>query len=306
MSWETARRIWRQRRSSITSDTPADLDGGGTVGACLTGARASSVCVASGKGGTGKSVFSASLATCIMPRGRTLICDADMGIGNAHILQGISPVASFVELVAGSATATEILSHCSESLDLIAAGSGVSNMAELSSAELHKIALAIEELESDYAHLLVDSAAGISNQTLAFAAAADLVVIVTTPDVTAMTDAYAFIKVLLRGTPECQPLLVVNRAHSFDEAASVVHRIEGVCQRFLHRTPRWIGWVPEDDAVQSAVNARAPVVSHEPDSPAALALAHLALQVLEEMSRLPKRGLGRQLASRISYSPKLA
>ncbi len=304
MTWEQAIRFLRLPRIPGTVKRPVQSPE--TARSNLAKVRAGSICVASGKGGTGKSVFTASLAACLSPRGRTLICDADMGIGNAHILQGVSPERSFVELVAGSASPKQIVSRCSESLDLIAAGSGVSNMADLSAFELHRIAQALEELEQDYSYLVVDSAAGIANQTVAFAAAADLVVLVTTPDITAMTDAYAFIKVLLRSRPECQPLLVVNRAHDFEEARSVVQRMESVCQKFLHRTPRWIGWVPDDPAVQRAVNARSSVITHEPESAAARALEHLAMQVLEELARSPRNGLGRHLSRRASYAPKLA
>jgi flagellar biosynthesis protein FlhG len=306
MSWEQARRLLRMMRDERPTEGSYAPTAAGRREVGLAKVRAGSICIASGKGGTGKSVFTASLASCLAPRGKTLICDADMGIGNAHILQGVSPERSFVELVAGAANAREILAHCSDNLDLISAGSGVSNMAELSGRELHRIAEALQELEGEYSYLLVDSAAGISNQTVSFAAASDLVVVVTTPDVTAMTDAYAFLKVLLRTRPECQPLLVVNRAKDFEEARSVVRRIEKVCRRFLERAPRWIGWVPEDSAVQRAVNSRAPVVKHEPSSAAGRALEHLSLQVLDELSRTQQAGIGRYLSSRISYSPKLA
>lgn len=268
--------------------------------------RAGSLCVASGKGGTGKSVFTASLSSRLSRRGRTLIVDADMGIGNAHILQGVAPERSFVELVAGTAAPREVVARCDDRLDLIAAGSGVSSMAELSPFEMHRIAEALEQLETDYRYLVVDSAAGVSNQTVAFTAASDLVVVVTTPAVTAMTDAYAFIKVLLRSNPSADPLLVVNRAHSFEEARSVVKRMETVCQRFLSRSPRWIGWIPDDDAVIQAVNARAAIINHDPSAPAAKALEHLSMVLLEEFDRTRMRGLGRSLLSRVSYSPKLA
>ena len=179
-------------------------------------------------------------------------------------------------------------------------------MAELSPFELHRVAEALEMLESDYRFLVVDSAAGISNQTVAFAAASDLVVVITPTDATSLTDAYAFLKVLWRSRSAARPLLVVNRAHDFAEARSVVQRMESVCQRFLRRTPHWIGWIPEDPAVTRAVNARAAVVCQEPDSPAARALEHLSVMVLEELSRVHCEGLGHRLMGRVAYSPKLA
>lgn len=304
MNWQRARRFLQlgQERRDRNGRRPTDAAPSPPRGG-LGAARAGSVCVASGKGGTGKSVFTASLAARLSQRGRTLIVDADLGIGNAHILQGIAPERSFVELVAGTAAPREIVSSCGAQLDLIAAGSGVSNMAELSPFELHRVAEALELLEPEYRYLLVDSAAGVSNQTVAFASAADLVVLVTTPDVTAMTDAYAFLKVLWRSRPSACPVLVVNRARDFDEASQVADRLDTVSRKFQGRAPRWLGWIPEDPAVQRSVNARAAVVRHEPGSVAARALDHLTVMVIEELSRLRAAGVGRTLMSRVAYSP---
>jgi len=310
MNWEQARKLLHLHRED-TAGRPLG-EGPAAFPAAIPGgeeppvARAGSLCVASGKGGTGKSVFTASIAARLSHGGRTLIVDADMGIGNAHILQGVAPERSFVELVAGTAAPREVVAPCAEGLDLIAAGSGVSRMAELSPFEMHRVAEALEQLETDYRFLVVDSAAGVSNQTVSFAAATDLVVVVTTPAVTAMTDAYAFIKVLLRSNPAADPLLVVNRAHSWEEARSVVDRMDTVCQRFLSRSPRWIGWVPDDDAVGRAVNARSAVVGYDPTAPAARALEHLSGVILQEFERVAFAGLGRTLLRRVSYSPKLA
>lgn len=266
------------------------------------GSRAVSVCVASGKGGTGKSIVSASLAHALAQRGRTLIVDADMGIGNAHILQGVCPERSFVEVVVGGLSVLEIVTPCGPALDLLAAGSGVSHMAGLAPEELRRIAEGIELIEPSYAHVLVDSAAGVSEQTIAFAASSDLVLLVTTPDVTAMTDAYAFAKVLLRVAPSAHPLLVVNRARGAPEAEAVAARMESVSLKFLGRAPRWIGWVPDDPAVCEAVNARAPVVVHRPRSAAARALEGIAESVIEALELAPGRGLGAALLRRNARS----
>lgn len=303
MNWDHARKLLHLAREE--SDQRKNASRLQEI-ASPTQVRAASLCVASGKGGVGKSVLSASLAAKLSKSGQSLIVDADMGIGNAHILQGVAPERSFVELVAGTAAPREVVARCGERLDLIAAGSGVSSMAELTPFEMHRIAEAIEQLETDYKYLVVDSAAGVSNQTVAFAAATDLAIIVTTPVVTAMTDAYAFIKVLLRCNPAATPLLVVNRARSWEEARSVVTRMESVCERFLSRAPRWIGWVPEDEAVIEAVNARAAILTHNPSAPAAQALDHLSSVVLKEFEQARARGLGHTLMSRVSYSPKLA
>ena len=257
--------------------------------------RAASLCVASGKGGTGKSVVCASLAALFARQGKTLIVDADMGVGNAHILQDVAPDRSFVDLVEGRCGVRDIRAACRENLDLLAAGSGVSRMSALTSWEMHLVAGGIEEIEGEYAHVLVDSAAGISSQTVALAAASDLVLIVTTPDVTALTDAYAFLKVLLMRRPDCAPIFLVNRASSFEEGIQVSERLCAVARRFLRREPRCVGILPDDRAVVRCVNSRAPVVVREPDTPFSKAMTIVQGRIRGELMRETGRGLGRSL-----------
>ncbi len=265
--------------------------------------RSASICVASGKGGTGKSVFTASLAALCAERGRTLIVDADMGVGNAHILQDVPLARSFVDVVRGDVSVGEAVSPCGPGLDLVAAGSGVSHMAELDFADLLRIARGIAEVEEAYAYVLVDSAAGISNQTVAFAAACDLVVLVTTPDATAMTDAYAFLKVLRRQDAGARVRLVVNRAPSPSEACRVADRIRAVAAKFLGTEPTALGSLPDDQAVVRSVAERRPVVLSEPDTPAARALRLTGEALIEELEHLPHPGLGRVLLHELESSP---
>jgi flagellar biosynthesis protein FlhG len=176
-------------------------------------------------------------------------------------------------------------------------------MAGLSSWEMHMLARGIEAIEMEYRSLFVDSAAGISNQTIAFAAASDVVLIVTTPDVTALTDAYAFLKALLLRRGDCEPLFAVNRATSDEEARSVADRMIAVSRKFLGREPRFVGALPEDRAVAKSVNTRTPTVLAEPGSPFSGAIESLALRVRAELERQQPKGLGRSLLRTVGYAP---
>jgi len=268
--------------------------------------RAASICVASGKGGTGKSITTASLGTLFSRVGRTLIVDADMGVGNAHILQNVSPPHSFVDVVEGRLSVEEVVMSCAANLDLLSAGSGVSHMASLSSYELQMVASGLASLEEKYDTVIVDSAAGISNQTVSFAASCDLILLVTTPDLTAMTDAYALLKVMHQRQGTFEPLLLVNRARSVAEAEHVAERMCSVSRKFLGFEPRWIGTIPEDGAVIDSVNQRSPVVSFDPTCPAAQSLRPLAITLQEELTRRRAAGLGRTMSCKAGFSPGYA
>jgi flagellar biosynthesis protein FlhG len=268
--------------------------------------QAVSLCVASGKGGTGKSIVTTSLAALLAPRGRTLLVDADFGVGNAHILQDVSPHATCVDVVEGRESVRAALVACAKDLDLLAAGSGVPRMADLSSYELHLLASGLREVGAEYRYLLIDSSAGVSHQTMAFARASDLTLIVTTPDLTAMTDAYAFLKLLFAGRAGTKALLLVNRASGAEEAEEVTRRIARVGERFLGTAPRCIGWLPQDAVVSACVNRRGAVVSLEPGAEVSRALRRIAVSIAEELEQIRPKGFGDELQREVGYAARLA
>ncbi len=263
----------------------------------IGGVRAASLCVASGKGGVGKSVISASLSAYLATRGRTLLVDADLGMGNAHILQGVQPRSSLVDFIEREHTVGDIRTRCGESLDLLAGGSGIPHMAGLKREDRARLAVQLAELEVAYQFLVVDSAAGISNQTMAFGSAADRLLLVVTPDLTSMTDAYGFLKVHSQVRPAAEVLFVVNRVQDEESAHRTAARFKEVSQRFLAVQPRWLGFIPDDPAVGASVNQRLPLLLSEPSSVAGRALTGIAAQIFSELECLCPRGLGRSLSA---------
>ena len=261
----------------------------------IGGVRAASLCIASGKGGVGKSVLSASLAAYLATRGRTLLVDADLGMGNAHILQGVQPSSTLVDFIERGDTVGDIRTRCGEGLDLLAGGSGVPHMAGLKREDRARLAAQLAELEVAYQFLVVDSAAGISNQTMAFSAAADRLLLVVTSDVTSMTDAYGFLKVHSQVRPAGEALFVVNRVIDEAQAYQTAARFKEVSQRFLGVEPRWLGFIPDDPAVGASVNQRRPLLLAEPSSLAGRSLIGIAAQIFSELECLCPRGLGRSM-----------
>ncbi|MFT6108421.1 MAG: flagellar biosynthesis protein FlhG [Planctomycetota bacterium] len=240
--------------------------------------------------------------------------DGDLGCANAHILQNVHPKRSFADMLAGEVGLADIVTPCENGVDLLAGGSGLARLAGLKAFELEMIGRGLDTLEPHYEHLVVDSAAGLSRQTVAFAVACDATVVVTTPDVTAMTDAYAFIKVFVRqceaqGIERPMPFLVVNRASSPAEADSVARRLEEVVHKFLGRRIELIGELPEDRAVFLASQHRKTVVEFEPDAEVSRALQTLANTLLSRLARVSvqsRAGLGRDQGALNSVGQRLA
>ena len=257
--------------------------------------HARSVCIASGKGGTGKSSISASIATLFARRGTTLLMDGDLGCANAHILQNVHPKHSFADVIAGDVGIPDIVTPCANGVDLLAGGSGIARLAGLKSFELEMIGRGLGALEKNYEHLVVDAGAGLSRQTVAFAVACDATVVVTTPDVTAMTDAYAFIKVFVRqceaqGIERPMPYIVVNRCSGPEELEHVAKRIQEVVYKFLGRRVECLGGLPNDRAVFRCAQRRTTVVEGESDSEFARAVQTLANSILSRISRVTSKG----------------
>ena len=108
--------------------------------------------------------------------------------------------------------------------------------------------------------ILIDTGAGISPNVLSFTRAADHVLVVTTPEPTAITDAYAVIKVLSRDQTERRISLLVNQVRSAQEARIVHERISKVARQFLSVNVFDAGYVIADEQVPAAVRRRTPFV----------------------------------------------
>ncbi len=259
------------------------------------GPRAATLAIASGKGGVGKTTLAVNLAAALALRShRVCLIDGDLGLGNADVLLGLNPRLNLAHLLNGAARLEEILFEAQVGSDvegerarfvLLPGGSGLADLADLDASRRDRLAQLLRELESRFDLLIIDCGAGIGASVLAFVRAADAALIVTTPEPTAITDAYALIKCLRlapaaaftdplapdRAPGEESPAvaLVVNQADDAPHGASVQSRIESVCARFLGFTPACAGAVRHDRAARAAVCRRRPLLETAPSSAAA-------------------------------------
>jgi flagellar biosynthesis protein FlhG len=233
--------------------------------------------VASGKGGVGKTNVTANLAVALAQRGtRVWVLDADLGLANLDMIYGMRPLHTLEDVLRGERRLADVVAVGPAGVRLVPAASGVAELTALTPAQQLRVLEEVDALDGELDVLLIDVAAGISSNVLYFAAAASETLVVTTPEPTAIADAYALVKVLATRWGHRTFSVIVNMASSETDAAAAFERLASVASQFLGVRLESLGWVPCDDAVPRAVRARKPVVLATPEAPAARAIADIA------------------------------
>ncbi len=253
------------------------------VGAPAPGRKRDSatvIAVTSGKGGVGKSNIAVNLAIQFAAAGRDVVLlDADLGLANADVLCNINLSSNLAHVIARKKELSEVLVRAPGGFRLIGGASGLARMADLTDLDRQRLVDALVELERQTDIIIIDTGAGISPNVLSFTRCADHVLVVTTPEPTAITDAYAVIKVVSRDQTGRQLSLLVNQVRSPSEGRVVHERIAKVAKQFLNVAVLDAGCVPDDDQVSLAVRKRMPFVMSHPNCPASLGVARLAMRL---------------------------
>lgn len=252
------------------------------------------ITVISGKGGVGKTFIATNLSIAMAARGhRVILFDMDMGLANADIILGVEARGTWSEVLGGKRSLDDVVIQAPGNIAFVPGSSGMAELADLSEFERHRLMMAMREIESRYDVVVLDCGAGISRNVLSFAATADTVLVVTTPEPTSITDAYAMIKAFpqlsrTRPTPADEPGgigLVVNNADSRHEGKDVYERISSVAARFLHLGVSDYGYILRDEHVPSAVRERYPLLLRYPRCSASSCVMALANRLSREISQ---------------------
>ena len=231
------------------------------------------IAITSGKGGVGKTQIAANLAVAMAQAGqRVLVIDADLGLASLDLALGLSPEHDLQDVIAGDKTIDEVLVEGPSGVQLLPACPGRYEAANMGARERMVLTEAIESVADRFDVVLIDTGAGIGSNAVAFAALADEIVLVTTPDPTSLRDSYAMAKVLNRRTGIRRIQLVANQVGSEVEGISIHEKLDMIVRRFLTLELAYLGCVPRDDQVRESVAAGNPFVLRAPRSHATRAL----------------------------------
>lgn len=257
------------------------------------------ITVASGKGGVGKTNISVNLALAYARLGKkVIVLDADLGLANVNVIMGIIPKFNLFHVIKKQKTMKEIILDTEYGIQIVAGASGFSKIANLNDEERKNFIDEMNEL-SNADVIIIDTSAGVSYNVLSFIDAADDAIIVTTPEPTAITDAYGIIKII---ATELDSLnmglkLIINRAKTVAEAKNVADRLTKIAGQFLNLKIDYLGFVYDDPIVHQAVLRQKPFSVHDPRSKAAQCVQHIASRM--EKTEIPESGGFARLMNRI-------
>ena len=255
--------------------------------------RARRIAVTSGKGGVGKSNLALNFSILAsMLRKKTLLIDADTNLANIDILLGLSPKYNLSHVLAGFKSCSEVIMEGPSGISILPAASGSLEQMLNEGVASESIIADLNMLEEEYDLVVFDTGAGISRSVLDFLMISDTMVLITTPEPTAITDAYAVVKLASAERIDLDIQVLVNMAANKHEAMDVFDKLSSVVSHFLSTEVHYLGYLPRDTMIERAVHLQEPLVQVYPKSPAATQLKFIARKLLQPGYGFPQENIG--------------
>jgi flagellar biosynthesis protein FlhG len=235
------------------------------------------VSVASGKGGVGKTCISVNLAIALAKMGKKVVLfDADLQLANIDVMIGTNSEFNLQHVIGGEMTLREVMVQGPAGISIVTGGSGVSQLMHAGPKRMATFFSQVDSLAEDFDILIYDTAAGLDNRVFAFLLRSDETLVVTTPEATSITDAYALIKVLAKRSPEAIMRVLINRVTNEHEARSVFEVLKTTAQNYLDVDLLYGGFVRQDSAFVEAMKKRQAMLVAYPSGRASTDIENVA------------------------------
>jgi flagellar biosynthesis protein FlhG len=241
------------------------------------------ITVTSGKGGVGKTNFTVNLAIKLAQMGkRVIIIDADLGLSNVDVIMGKMSRYNLSDVIKNNKDILEILEEGPYGVRFISGGSGVQDLIKLNKLQMVDLLMKIGRLDYEADIILIDTGAGLSDSVLNFVYASKEVILVTTPEPTSITDAYALIKTISTKDTNKDIKIIVNRVENEAEAYNIFDRLKVVTEKFIGIKLNSLGFIMNDNCVSKSVKIQQPFVLNYTKCEATKNITDIAKILLEE------------------------
>ncbi len=248
--------------------------------ATTLGTQPHKITVISGKGGVGKSNITLNLGLALARDGaRVLLVDGSVNLSNLDILSGVSPCHRLFDVIDGNVKLKDAVAEISGNVFLLA-GSSDGQLKRLTSGDAATLFREVKLMEPALHYLVIDTAGGIVQDSISLALLSDEVLVVSTPEPTAVMDAYVLVKAIKRINSNADLKLLINRARDAADAEEVKSKFDMVCGHFLNLKIEYAGFIPWDVSVERAVSIQRPLLREFPGSPSSKALTLIADRIL--------------------------
>ena len=235
------------------------------------------IAVTSGKGGVGKSNLAVNLAVAMQLSGkRVMLIDADIGMANVNLLMGAVTNRSLIDLLKDGVELKDVVESGAAGVKYISGVAGVEAAWDLNRAQQRKLHKKLGDCSKMADVIIIDTGAGLNRNVAEFILAAEEVLLITTPEPTALADAYAVIKAYTTYTDRRNIKLIINRIRDEEECNEVADKINQTTEKFLGVTIDCLGYIYDDRAVAEAVHRQEPFVIANPNSSAARCVFSIA------------------------------
>lgn len=269
---EKLREIMKHKKDNVPVSKSASVKAN-----AKPGEKARIITVTSGKGGVGKTNLSVNMALAFARLGKkVVVMDADLGLANVNVMLNMIPKYNLYHVIKKQKTIREILVETEYGISIVAGASGFSQIANMGEEDRRDFISELDTL-SNADIIIVDTSAGVSSNVLDFIAAADDAVIITTPEPTAITDAYGIIKIIATeyDSFNMSLKLVVNRAKRAAQAKGVADRMINIAGQFLNLKVDYLGFIYDDASVPHAVLRQKPFMVVDPKCKASICVQHI-------------------------------
>jgi septum site-determining protein MinD len=211
--------------------------------------------ITSGKGGVGKTTATANLGVALAESGERVVCiDADIGLRNLDVVLGLENriVYDLVDVIEGRCKLRQAMIKDKRLAELyLIPAAQTRDKTAISPNDMIKLA---DELRPDFDWVLIDSPAGIERGFRNAIAAADMILIITNPEVSAVRDADRIIG-LVEAEDKLEHKLIINRIKPEMVKRGDMLSTEDILDVLAIDL---IGLIPEDEGVVVASNQGIP------------------------------------------------